>query len=64
MPDEHEVLEEVIENRIKGKVDEAKETLLSNIESMHESNPMMGLRGIRPQCDDARDRQHAGACHL
>jgi pyruvate,orthophosphate dikinase len=47
MPDEHELLEEVIENRIKGQRDAAKEELLSNIQAMHESNPMMGLRGIR-----------------
>jgi pyruvate,orthophosphate dikinase len=47
MPDEHELLEQVIENRIKGKKDEAKEALLVSIEAMHESNPMMGLRGIR-----------------
>lgn len=47
MPDEHALLEEVIENRIKGKKDEEKEKLLANIEAMHESNPMMGLRGVR-----------------
>jgi pyruvate,orthophosphate dikinase len=47
MPDEQELLEEVIENRVKGTVDEAKEELLTSIEAMHESNPMMGLRGIR-----------------
>ena len=47
MPDEHELLTEVIENRIKGTVDEAKEELLASVESMHESNPMMGLRGVR-----------------
>jgi len=47
MPDEHALLEEVIENRIKGKEDKDKEELLSSIESMHESNPMMGLRGVR-----------------
>ncbi len=47
MPDEHELLEQVIENRLKGVKDEAKETLLASIQSMHESNPMMGLRGIR-----------------
>ncbi len=47
MPDEHELLTEVIENRVKGTVDEAKESLLAHIESMHESNPMMGLRGVR-----------------
>ena len=47
MPDEHELLEEVIENRINGKVDKGKEELLSNVQAMHESNPMMGLRGVR-----------------
>ena len=47
MPDEHELLVEVIENRVKGTVDEAKEALLADVESMHESNPMMGLRGVR-----------------
>jgi len=47
MPDEHALLEEVIENRIKGKEDKAKEGLLASIEGMHESNPMMGLRGVR-----------------
>jgi len=47
MPDEHALLEEVIENRIKGQENRAKEELLANIESMHESNPMMGLRGVR-----------------
>ena len=47
MPDEHELLEEVITNRIKGKEDKKKEDLLTSIQAMHESNPMMGLRGIR-----------------
>ena len=47
MPDEHALLEEVIENRIKGKEDKAKEELLASIQAMHESNPMMGLRGVR-----------------
>jgi len=47
MPDEHALLEEVIENRIKGTEDKAKEDLLASIEGMHESNPMMGLRGVR-----------------
>jgi pyruvate,orthophosphate dikinase len=47
MPDEHALLEEVIENRIKGQEDKAKEKLLASIEGMHESNPMMGLRGVR-----------------
>ena len=47
MPDEHALLETVIENRIKGTVDEEKEALLVSIQGMHESNPMMGLRGVR-----------------
>jgi pyruvate,orthophosphate dikinase len=47
MPDEHGLLEEVIENRLKKKVDKKKEELLASIQGMHESNPMMGLRGIR-----------------
>ncbi|MEJ2412554.1 MAG: PEP-utilizing enzyme [Anaerolineales bacterium] len=47
MPDEHELLEEVIANRINGKVDEQKEELLANVQNLHESNPMMGLRGVR-----------------
>jgi len=47
MPDEQELLEEVIANRIKETVDQEKEELLESIQAMHESNPMMGLRGIR-----------------
>ena len=47
MPDEQALLEDVIESRIKGAVDEEKERLLANIQAMHESNPMMGLRGVR-----------------
>jgi pyruvate, orthophosphate dikinase len=49
MPDEEALLEEVIAMRIKGETDglEAKESLLAAIRGMHESNPMMGLRGIR-----------------
>jgi len=47
MPDEHALLEEVIENRLKGQEDKAKEELLASIQNMHESNPMMGLRGVR-----------------
>ena len=49
MPDEEKLLEEVIAMRIKGETEgfEAKETLLTAIRGMHESNPMMGLRGVR-----------------
>jgi pyruvate,orthophosphate dikinase len=47
MPDEHDLLEEVIAARIKGEIDPEKESLLSDIQALHESNPMMGLRGVR-----------------
>jgi pyruvate,orthophosphate dikinase len=47
MPDEREILEEVITARVKGEALPEKEALLADIESLHESNPMMGLRGVR-----------------
>jgi pyruvate, orthophosphate dikinase len=49
MPDEEKLLEEVITMRVKGETDglDAKESLLSAIRGLHESNPMMGLRGVR-----------------
>ncbi|MDR3572708.1 MAG: pyruvate, phosphate dikinase [Anaerolineaceae bacterium] len=49
MPDEEKLLEEVIAMRVKGETKglPEKEKLLSSIRSMHESNPMMGLRGVR-----------------
>ena len=47
MPDEHALLEEVISNRIQDQVDQEKEDLLVSIQNLHESNPMMGLRGVR-----------------
>lgn len=49
MPDHDEVFAEVIEMRCKGETEglAEKEELLAAIESMHESNPMMGLRGVR-----------------
>jgi pyruvate,orthophosphate dikinase len=49
MPDEEKLLEEVIEMRVRGETKglAEKEALLSAIRGMHESNPMMGLRGIR-----------------
>ena len=49
MPDEEKLLEEVISMRVKGEtagLDE-KENLLNAIKGLHESNPMMGLRGVR-----------------
>jgi pyruvate,orthophosphate dikinase len=49
MPDEEKLFEEVIEMRVKGQTDGlvAKQKLLASIRAMHESNPMMGLRGVR-----------------
>ncbi len=49
MPDEEALLEEVITMRVKGETAglEEKESLLATIKSLHESNPMMGLRGVR-----------------
>jgi pyruvate, orthophosphate dikinase len=49
MPDEEKLFEEVIEMRVKGETKglAEKEKLLASIRSMHESNPMMGLRGVR-----------------
>ncbi len=49
MPDEEALLEEVITMRVKGETKglQEKENLLKAIKSLHESNPMMGLRGVR-----------------
>jgi pyruvate,orthophosphate dikinase len=49
MPPEEELLEEVITMRVKGQTEglAQKEKLLADIRGMHESNPMMGLRGVR-----------------
>ena len=49
MQSEEALLEEVITMRIKGETAglEAKESLLNSIRAMHESNPMLGLRGVR-----------------
>ncbi len=49
MPDEEALLEEVITMRVKGETTglAEKERLLADIRGMHESNPMMGLRGVR-----------------
>jgi pyruvate, orthophosphate dikinase len=49
MPSEEELLEEVITMRVKGETKglDEKEKLLSDVQTMHESNPMMGLRGVR-----------------
>ncbi len=49
MPDEEKLFEEVITMRVKGEKAglAEKEELLASIRAMHESNPMMGLRGVR-----------------
>ncbi len=49
LPAQEALLEEVITMRVKGQTDglAAKEELLEKVNGLHESNPMMGLRGIR-----------------
>lgn len=49
LPSEEVLLEEVVTMRVKGEKNglAEKEALLADVRSMHESNPMMGLRGIR-----------------
>ncbi|MGC8856077.1 MAG: pyruvate, phosphate dikinase [Anaerolineae bacterium] len=49
MPSEEALLEEVITMRVKGQTEglAEKEKLLHAVKNMHESNPMMGLRGVR-----------------
>ncbi|MBM3124530.1 MAG: pyruvate, phosphate dikinase [Chloroflexi bacterium] len=49
MPDEEKLFEEVVTMRVRGQPEGLveKEKLLAAIRGMHESNPMMGLRGVR-----------------
>jgi pyruvate,orthophosphate dikinase len=49
LPSEEVLLEEVITMRVKGQTKglAEKEELLAAVKSMHEGNPMMGLRGVR-----------------
>ncbi len=49
LPNEEEVLEDVLKLRIKGESAglKEKEELLAAIRGLHESNPMMGMRGVR-----------------
>ncbi|MDL1910671.1 pyruvate, phosphate dikinase [Chloroflexi bacterium CFX6] len=49
MPEEEKLLEEVVTMRVKGETEglEEKEALLVAVRGLHESNPMMGLRGVR-----------------
>jgi len=74
MPDEEKLLEEVIEMRVKGETKglQEKENLLATIKGLHESNPMMGLRGVRlsivmPEIVEMQVRgifEAAADCHL
>jgi pyruvate,orthophosphate dikinase len=49
LPSQEELLEEVITMRVKSETDGLgeKESLLASVQALHESNPMMGLRGVR-----------------
>ncbi len=49
LPSEESLLEETITMRMKGETKglAEKEFLLNEVRAMHESNPMMGLRGVR-----------------
>jgi pyruvate,orthophosphate dikinase len=49
LPSQENMLVEVTQMRTKGETEglEAKEAMLAAVEKLHESNPMMGLRGIR-----------------
>ncbi|MCZ2128469.1 MAG: pyruvate, phosphate dikinase [Anaerolineales bacterium] len=49
MPDADKLLEDVVTMRVKGQTDglAEKEELLAAVRALHESNPMMGLRGVR-----------------
>ncbi len=49
LPGLEELVEEVATAKAKGETEglEAKEALLKSVRNLHESNPMMGLRGVR-----------------
>jgi len=47
LPNLEEQLVKVTRQEDAGKVDEADEELLRTIKSLHEQNPMLGLRGVR-----------------
>ncbi len=49
LPAEDGLLEEVVTMRVKGETKglAEKEKLLASVKGLHESNPMMGLRGVR-----------------
>ena len=47
LPNLTELTAEVAVDKAQGKTDAEKETMLQAAESMHEINPMLGLRGVR-----------------
>ena len=47
LPDRTELAVKVALAKALGKVDPADEKLLAAVERLHESNPMLGLRGVR-----------------
>jgi pyruvate,orthophosphate dikinase len=49
LPELTDLLEEVVTMRVKGETEglKEKESLLESVRSLHEVNPMMGLRGVR-----------------
>jgi pyruvate, orthophosphate dikinase len=47
LPDRAELMVKVAVARERGEVDEDDERLLAAVERLHESNPMLGLRGVR-----------------
>lgn len=47
LPSLEELITEVATDKAHGKTDAAKEELLRTVQSLHEINPMMGLRGCR-----------------
>jgi pyruvate,orthophosphate dikinase len=47
LPNLEDLIEEVATLKAKGKSDPEKEEMLKKVKSMHEVNPMMGLRGCR-----------------
>lgn len=47
LPNFEDLLVEVTENRIKGRVDEKKELMLKRLRELMEHNPMLGHRGCR-----------------
>ena len=49
LPELTDLLEEVVTMRVKGETEglKEKESLLESVKTLHEVNPMMGLRGVR-----------------